>query len=92
MNITITLSESQAKAFEYITTDVQDWIENVAFNRARIASDEIIQMYVEYKNNNNEPITAVGKDAQVLAAFEEGIVLTAAEQVAQQEALQGGAE
>lgn len=91
MNITIALSESQAKAFEYITTDTQGWIENLAFNRARIATDEIVQRYVEYKNNNNEPIAAVGKDAQVLAAFEEGIVLTAAEQVAQQEALQGGA-
>jgi len=90
MNITITLSESQAKAFEYITIDTQEWIENFAFNRARIASDEIVQKYVEHKNNNNEPITAVGKDAQVLAAFEEGVVLTAAEQAAQQEASQGG--
>ena len=34
------------------------------------------RIYTEYKLNRDEPITVIGKDAMVLAAFEEGIVKT----------------
>jgi len=79
MNYTITLTEAQQKAMEYIAADVDDWITNAATNRARIAINEICALYTNYKLENNEPITAVGKDAMVLAAYEEGIVKTVAQ-------------
>ena len=79
MNYTITLTEAQQKAMEYIAADVDDWITNAATNRARIAIHEICALYTNYKLENNEPITAVGKDAMVLAAYEEGIVKTVAQ-------------
>ena len=64
---------------EYTAASVQDWIDNAAHNRARIAIDEICKIYTDHKLNNNEAITVVGKDAMVLAAFEEGLVKTAAQ-------------
>ena len=79
MDYTITLTEAQQKAMEYIAVDVDDWITNAATNRARIAIDEICKLYTNHKLENNEPITAVGKDAMVLAAYEEGLIKTAAQ-------------
>ena len=79
MDYTITLTESEQKAMEYIAADVDEWITNAATNRARIAIDEICALYTNHKLENNEPITVVGKDAMVLAAFEEGIIQTAAQ-------------
>jgi len=79
MNYTITLTEAQQKAMEYIAADVDEWITNAATNRARIAINEICALYTNHKLENNEPITAVGKDAMVLAAYEEGIVKTVAQ-------------
>ena len=79
MDYTINLTETETKAMEYIAEDVYEWIDNAAKNRARIAIDEICRVYTEYKLNNNEPITTVGKDEMVLAAFNEGIVSTVVE-------------
>ena len=79
MDYTITLTEAEDLALQYVAADPQDWIDNAAHNRARIAIDEICKIYTEYKLNNNEPITVVGKDAMVLAAFEEGLVKTGAQ-------------
>jgi len=76
---TITLTEAETKAMEYAAASVQYWIDNAAHNRARIAIDEICNIYTEHKLKNNEPITVVGKDAMVLAAFEEGLVKTVAQ-------------
>lgn len=76
---TITLTEAETKAMEYAAASVQHWIDNAAHNRARIAIDEICNIYTEHKLTNNEPITVVGKDAMVLAAFEEGLVKTVAQ-------------
>ena len=79
MDYTITLTEAQQKAMEYIAADVDDWITNAATNRARIAIEEICQLYTNHKLENNEAITVVGKDAMVLAAYEEGLIKTAAQ-------------
>ena len=77
MNYTITLTESENKAMEYIAVDVDEWITNAATNRARIAIDEIADLYIKYKLDNNEPITVTNKSDMVIAAYEEGIVKTA---------------
>ena len=79
MDHTVTLTEAQEKAMEYIAPDVDDWISNVATNRARIAIDEICSLSTNHKLENGEAITVVGKDAMVLAAYEEGLIITAAE-------------
>lgn len=79
MDHTVNLTEAQEKAMEYIAPDVDDWIANVATNRARIAIDEICSLYTNHKLENGEAITVVGKDAMVLAAYEEGLIKTAAQ-------------
>ena len=79
MDYTITLTEAENKAMEYIAADVNDWIDNAATNRARIAIDEICDLYVKTKLENNQPIIATNKPDMVLAAYEEGLVKTAAQ-------------
>lgn len=79
MDYIITLTEAENKAMEYITTDVDDWITNAATNRARIAIDEICDLYVKYKLENNQPIAVTNKPDMVLAAYNEGLVKTAAQ-------------
>ena len=54
--------------------DQQDWIENAIKNRARIASEEIVNLYTQFKINKGEAITAVGTTAVIEAAYAEGIV------------------
>ena len=79
MDYTITLTEAEQKAMEYIATDVDEWITNAATNRARIAIDEICDLYVKHKLDNNEAIAVTNKPDMVLAAYEEGLVKTAAQ-------------
>ena len=79
MNYTITLTEAEDLALQYVAADPQDWIDNAATNRARIAIDEICDLYVKTKLESNQPITATNKDDMVLAAYEEGLVKTAAQ-------------
>lgn len=81
MDYTITLTEAENKALEYISANVQEWIDNAIHNRSRIAIDEICRIYTEHKLTNDEPITVIGKDAMVLAAFEEGLIKTGLERV-----------
>jgi hypothetical protein len=79
MDYTITLTEAEDLALKYVATDPQDWIDNAATNRARIAIDEICDLYVKHKLGNNQSITATNKSDMVLAAYEEGLVKTAAQ-------------
>jgi hypothetical protein len=79
MNYTITLTEAEDLALQYVAADAQDWIDNAATNRARIAIDEICQLYTNYKLENDQPITATNKPDMVLAAYAEGIIKTAAQ-------------
>jgi len=79
MDYIITLTEAEQKAMEYIAADVDEWITNAATNRARIAIDEICDLYVKTKLESNQSITATNKPDMVLAAYEEGLVKTAAQ-------------
>ena len=76
MDYTITVSETERKALEFITRDVDDWITNAATNRARLAVQEIISLNTAYCNANGIAI-AVGEAAQVDQAYELGAVQTA---------------
>ena len=86
MDYTVTLTEAENKAMEYVAASPQEWIDNAVHNRARKGIDEICIFYTNYKLENNEPIIAVGKDAMVLAAFEEGVVKSGAERAIEAEA------
>ena len=78
MDYTITLTDTERKAMEYIAKDVDDWITNAATNRARIAIDEIVAKLVEHCNANDIAL-AVGRDAQVTQAYTLGVVSSAEE-------------
>lgn len=80
MDYTITLTDTERKAMEYIAADVDDWITNAATNRARIAIDEIIAKLVEHCNANDIAL-AVGRDAQVTQAYDLGVVSAATDNV-----------
>jgi hypothetical protein len=77
-NYTITLTDTEKTAMEYIALDVDEWITNAATNRARIAIDEIIQLNTAHCNANSIAI-AVGKDAQVAQALSLGVIDKAAD-------------
>ena len=72
---TITLTDTEVKALEYTVEEIQDWIENLAKNRARISKNEIIALNTEHCNANKIAI-AVGEDAQIVQAYELGVVKT----------------
>ena len=77
-DITITVTDTELKGLEFAAVSVQDWVDNAATNRARIAVDEIIQLLVAHCNAN-EVALAVGRDAQVAQAYDLGVVKTAAQ-------------
>ena len=71
---TVGITTGEYKALQYVMVDQNDWIENAIKNRARIASDEIVNLYTQFKINKGEAITAVGSRAVIEAAYAEGVV------------------
>ena len=47
MNYTITLTETEKLAMEYVAYDPQDWVENAMKERARLATEEIVKIAVD---------------------------------------------
>ena len=71
---TVGISTGEYKALQYVMVDQKDWMENAIKNRARIASDEIVNLYTQFKINKGEAITAIGTTAVIEAAYAEGVV------------------
>lgn len=71
---TVGITTGEYKALEYVMVDQKDWIENAIKNRARIASEEIVNLYTQFKINKGEAITAIGTTAVIEAAYAEGVV------------------
>ena len=71
---TVGITTGEYKALQYVMIDQKDWIENAIQNRARIASEEIVNLYTQFKINKGEAITAVGTTAVIEAAYAEGVV------------------
>jgi hypothetical protein len=84
-NITITLTDTQYKGLEYAALDPQDWADNAITNRARIANEEIIQMYTTRALDEGVAIPAT-RELIVADAFTRGWAKTAAERNAEAEA------
>ena len=77
-DITITLTDTQYKGLEYCAMSVQEWADNALTNRARIANDEIIQMYTNRALDEGVAIPAT-RELIVADAFTRGWAQTAAE-------------
>ena len=71
---TVGITTGEYKALQYVMIDQNDWITNALKNRERIASDEIVNLYTQFKINKGEAITAVGTTAIIEAAYAEGVV------------------
>jgi hypothetical protein len=84
-NITVTLTDTQAKGLEFIAVSTQDWVENLTVDRARIAVDEIVQIVTNYCLDNGVQVPAT-REAIVAYGFDNDIVKTAAVRTAEVEA------
>tara|TARA_B100000927_G_scaffold154402_1_gene124434 strand:- start:243 stop:485 length:243 start_codon:yes stop_codon:yes gene_type:complete len=71
---TVGITTGEYKALQHVIVDQQDWIENAIKNRARIATEEIQNLYTAYKINKGEAITAVGTTAIIEDAYAEGVI------------------
>ena len=71
---TVGITTGEYKALQYVMIDQNEWVSNALKNRARIASDEIVNLYTQFKINKGEAITAVGTTAVIEAAYTEGVV------------------
>ena len=71
---TVGITTGEYKALQYVMIDQNDWVNNALKNRARIASEEIVKEYTQFKINKGEAITAVGTTAVIEAAYAEGVV------------------
>jgi hypothetical protein len=47
MGYTITLTDTEKLAMEYIAYEPQDWVENAIKERARLAIEEIVKLAIE---------------------------------------------
>jgi glycine cleavage system H lipoate-binding protein len=75
MNYTITLTETEKLAMEYIAYEPQEWIENIVKERARIAIDEIVKISINKFLEINESIPG-SKDEIVSQAYSRGWINT----------------
>ena len=71
---TVGITTGEYKALQYVMVDQNEWIKNAIQNSARIASDEIVNLYTQFNINKGESITAVGTTAVIEAAYAEGVV------------------
>ena len=71
---TVGITTGEFKALQYVMVDQKDWITNALTNRARIATEDIANIYTNYKINKGEAITAVGTTAIIEAAYSEGVI------------------
>ena len=67
MEYTITLTEAQNKALEFVTYDPQEWIENAVYERCRHAIQQIVNLEVERITSQGGEISGTKEDI-ILAA------------------------
>lgn len=70
---TITLTDAEDKALHVVAMSAQDWIDNAAHERCRLAIEDIVNAEVQRKLAAGEPITG-NKDDIVMAANVESAV------------------
>ena len=73
-----TITDTDYKVFEYVTTNPTEWTEVAILNRLMDAKKIILQKIQQHCNENSIAL-AVGEEAQILQAFELDVVKTAEE-------------
>ena len=71
---TVGITTGEYKALQYVMVDQNDWVNNALTNRARIATEQIQNLYTNYKIGKGEAITAIGSTAIIEAAYAEGVI------------------
>ena len=71
---TVGITTGEFKALQYVMVDQNNWVNNALKNRARIATEEIQNIYTNYKIAKGESITAIGSTAIIEAAYAEGVI------------------
>ena len=74
---TVGITTGEYKALQSVMVDQKEFITNAIKNRARIATEDIVNKYTSFKINNGEAITAIGTTAIIEAAYSEGVIRTA---------------
>jgi hypothetical protein len=72
-NYTITLTDTEKAAMEYVAYSPQEWVENAFKERARIAIDEIVKIAVDKFLDANQTIPG-SREEIVAAAYSNGWV------------------
>jgi hypothetical protein len=75
MNYTITLTDTEKLAMEYIAYDPQDWVENAMKERARLAIEDIVKIAVDKFLEANQTIPG-SREEIVAAAYSNGWIQT----------------
>lgn len=75
---TINFTETEDLAMQYAAVSVDDWLQNMAHERARIAIEEIIQLAVQKFLSAGQTIPS-SREEIVAAAYKNGWIKTAAE-------------
>ena len=75
-NITISITDTEEKALNYICVGIATYTDNFITNRARKAIEEIVDLNIKYCNENDIAI-GVGVTAQIDQAYSLGIIKTA---------------
>ena len=83
--LTVTITDTQLKGLEYVALSPQEWADNAITERARIAVDEIVQMYTTRALDEGVQIPAT-RELIVADAFTRGWAQTAAQVEAAQTA------
>lgn len=72
--ITVTLSDAELKALEYVAFSAQEWVDNVVHERCRVAIDEIVAAEVQRITSSGGSISGTKEDivnaAQIKSAAE----------------------
>ena len=71
---TVGITTGEYKALQYVMVDQNDWVNNALTNRARIATEQIQNLYTNYKIGKGEAITAIGSTAIIEASYSEGVI------------------
>ena len=75
-NYTITLTETEKLAMEYVAYDPQTWVENAFKERARLATEEIVALAVQKFLAANQTIPG-SREEIVAAAYTNNWIQTA---------------
>lgn len=79
--ITIEITDTQLKGLTYASVSPQAWVENATKERARVANDEIIQMYTTRALDEGVQIPTT-RELIIADAFTRGWVQTAVDRQA----------